>query len=98
MARRPMLRFAALLVAAAFLLPLVVAVAASCEECLWAASPDCCPPSCCLCCAHGGPLRGLAPVVDVELAEAGPAVEPAEDRALPATPCDIFHVPKISLA
>jgi hypothetical protein len=97
MTRRPLLRSIALLVAVAFLLPLVVAVADSCEDCLRASCRDCCPASCCPCCAHAFPVRRLAPVGE-ELSEAGLAGEPVENRALPAAPRDIFHVPKSFLA
>jgi hypothetical protein len=96
MTRRSALRLPVLLAALALVLPLV-AIADSCVDCLWAASPDCCPPSCCSCCVHGGAaLSGFARL-DAGLGEAGLAGDPAEDRALPADPRDIFHVPKSSL-
>lgn len=91
-----MLRFAALLVAVAFVLPLAVAIADSCDECVCAASQDCCPASCWVCCAHGAPFRDLAPV-NSALRSSGRAGEPVANRALTAAPHDVFHVPKISL-
>lgn len=93
MACRPVLRCAAVVAVLAFLLPLG-ALADSCADCLWAASPDCCPPSCCSCCVHGtfvligaaceAPRPALA-----DLASNPPA------PPYPSSPArDIFHVPK----
>ncbi len=96
MARRSALHLVVLLASLALVLPLA-AVADSCVDCLGASSPDCCPPSCCSCCAHGGAtLGGLAGLVAAQELT-GPAGDPAENRALPADPRDVFHVPKSSL-
>lgn len=96
MARRFALHLSVLLALLALVLPLA-ALADSCVDCLWAASPDCCPPSCCSCCVHGGAtLSGLA-WLGADAGEAGLTGDPAEDRALPADPRDVFHVPKSSL-
>lgn len=97
MARHPVLRCAALLVAlAAFLLPLAV-LADACSDCLWASSPDCCPSSCCACCAHGAPVLAISggeaphPVL-VDVAANAPADPPPS-----SPPRDVFHVPKLVL-
>lgn len=93
MARRSMIRFAALLAALAFLLPLA-AVADSCADCLGEESPECCPPSCCLCCLPGSPIltaalwEGRLP----EVADLAPS--PPNGPSPSSPPRDIFHVPK----
>lgn len=97
MARRPVLRFAALLAALAFLLPLA-AVADSCADCLWAASPECCPPSCCPCCIQGPSTLTAAVWKAPRPAMVAGAPSPQEDRVSSSHPRDVFHVPKSSLA
>lgn len=97
MVGRPALRFAALLAALAFLLPLA-AVAQSCGDCLWGAdSPACCPPSCCSCCVHS-PSDLTASVWSA--LHSGPADLASSPRQGPypsSPPGDIFHVPKPAL-
>lgn len=96
MPRRSVLRFAWLLAALAFLLPLA-AVADTCSDCLWAVSPDCCPPACCSCCVPGlsvltASAWGALPLETLDLASS-----PLADRPLSFHPRDVFHVPKPSL-
>ena len=97
MVRRPALRFAVLLAALAFLLPLA-AMAESCEDCLWGAdSPACCPPSCCPCCVHGPSVMTASAWGAVHPV---PVVVASHQRQGPypsSPPGDIFHVPKSSL-
>lgn len=97
MVRRPLLRFAVLLAALAFLLPLA-AVADSCTDCLGGTGyPDCCPPSCCSCCVHG-PSVLIASIWGTPrpvMVDAAP--NPHEDPSPSSSPRDIFHVPKLSL-
>jgi hypothetical protein len=95
MLRRSALRLLVLLVALALVLPWA-AMAGSCADCLDSAAPhsDCCPPSCCSCCLHSGAtLNGWARLA-AHLREAGLAGDPVVNRALPADPRDVFHVPK----
>ncbi len=92
MTRRSVLRFAALLAATAFLLPLAV-VACSCADCLWAGCcPDCCP--CCVQCPSvlTASVQGSPHPVP---ADAAPRL--LEDRSPTSPPGDIFHVPKLPL-
>jgi hypothetical protein len=94
MVRRPVLRFAFLLVVLAFLLPLAAAEG-SCTDCLCGASADCCPPSCCACCL---PIASDLTPVRVDVQAAAVAVVPgAQEGPVPSfDPRDIFHVPKTS--
>lgn len=99
MTRRSVLRFAVLLAALALLLPLA-ALAGSCTDCLWAASPDsagCCPPSCCSCCAHGLSVLTIAVWGDFGPARSGLVMDLKEDGCLSMSSRDVFHVPKASL-
>jgi hypothetical protein len=96
MARRSVLRFAALLAALAFLLPLA-AIADSCADCLWAVSPDCCPPSCCPCCVHGPSVLTASIWGAVHPQTIDIAPNPHQDPSPSSPPRDIFHVPKPSL-
>jgi hypothetical protein len=96
MARRPVLRFAALLFALAFLLPLA-AGGGSCADCLWADPPDCCPPSCCPCCEHGPSVLTVSIGGAPHAGTADMAPGSREDRYPSSPPRDIFHVPKPSL-
>jgi hypothetical protein len=96
MARRRVLRLAALLTVLAFLLPLA-AMADSCTECLWAGSQECCPPACCPCCVHGPSVLTILAWGDPRPATVDMALNPREDRAPTFHPRDVFHVPKPSL-
>jgi hypothetical protein len=96
MYRRSALLVFLLLAALALLAPLA-AMADSCTDCLWGAPVKCCPSSSCFCCVAGvsaltsSAWRALSP------ARAGFAVATLEDRCLPTSSRDVFHVPKASL-
>jgi hypothetical protein len=92
---RPALRYAALLVCLAFLLPLA-AVADPCEDCLGsAASPACCSlPSCCSACAHSPSLLTSTAWEALHPAPTVIKASPQPDRIPSSPPRDIFHVPK----
>lgn len=94
--RRPALRCAALLAALLFLLPVAV-LADSCEDCLWASSPECCPPSCCSCCVPGpsGVAASVWPAPHPTMVAVAPVAQDDPHPTVP--PRDIFHVPKPSL-
>ena len=93
---RPELRFAAVLVALAFLLP-IATLADSCPDCLWADSPDCCPPACCPCCVHGPSVLTVAIGSALRAAVVASARSPQEGLDPSIHPRDIFHVPKPAL-
>ena len=96
MVRAPLLRFAVLLAALAFLLP-SVAGAAACTDCLDGASPDCCPPSCCSCCVHSPSVLTALIRVALHPAPVDLALSPQQDPSPSFDPRDVFHVPKPSL-
>jgi hypothetical protein len=93
MARHPLLRFAVLLAALAFLLPSAAGVEA-CVDCLDEASPDCCPPSCCSCCIHSPSVLAALVRIAPHPAPVDLAQLPQKDPSLSLHPRDIFHVPK----
>lgn len=94
MARRSLLRFAALTALLAVLLPFVAA-ADACADCLWEASPGCCPPSCCACCLPSPAAPGVSAAAELPpLFETGPAGPPEAAPRLLASSRDVFHVPK----
>jgi len=95
MMRRPVLRSAILLAALAFLLPLVMPMAAdSCADCLCGDAPGCCPPSCCSCCTQGTPVLVAAAWAGLRPVTADVAASPREAFDPSSHPPDIFHVPK----
>ena len=96
MARLSLIRFAALLAVLAMLLPMA-ALADSCADCLWGASPDCCPPSCCPCCVQVSSALTVSHGADPGL-PGGRLTEAAQDRRASPDPRDVLHVPKLSLA
>lgn len=89
-------RFAALLAVLAMLLP-VAALADSCVDCLWAASPGCCPPACCPCCVQLSPALTVSHGADPGLPWEN-LPEAMQDRRASPDPRDVLHVPKLSLA
>jgi hypothetical protein len=93
MARRSLLRFAALFAMLAFLLPLA-AVAQSCSDCLGSDSPECCPPSCCLCCFHGPSVLTTSIGESRQPGSVDLALGPPNGPSPSSPPRDVFHVPK----
>ena len=94
--RQSVLHLAALLAVLALLLPLA-ALADSCTDCLWSASPDGCAPTCCPCCVHGASALTMSAWGDSGPARIGLALDSKEEGCLSMSPRDVFHVPKTSL-
>jgi len=97
MDRRRMIRFSAVMIALAVLLPFA-ALADACDDCREGGVPGCCPPACslCLCCGASPTEISVSPRVDCDPVTLSRVADPSESACRSFDPRDVFHVPKLS--